>query len=339
VTLWHHKRKLDQATRTLAVGALNADEISDLTIGSEQLKAGDIVLARVIRSGQPVQLAAGAPRLVEAGEFILCVWAGLSYAEAASATPTVCILTEGGFAMMSHSAFDHAGLAPLIQPIAVVSGRRPGDFVETDAYDTLETLIIEAPVFALVGMADGSGLVDVAKTLIARLREQGQTVGFAQITGANAAATTQAAQDAGACVARVPEIIDAETPKMLEERARNAIADLIQKGASIVLLSLGEAGLEPAWVEALQGDLLWRLVDGYVVAGKDAISLTEGVTALRQHSCVLAIGGSLTADADAQRHAASATGLPVIPSGRAIDAALVHLWLLRFSGSLVRKEL
>ncbi|RCX30730.1 hypothetical protein [Thioalbus denitrificans] len=305
-----------------------AETAALLLSGDVRPRAGDLVLAEVVRPRQHTRLELGTGRraqLYPGDEIVVCYGDRYAPDQFEAHVPKdlgPChLVAAGGVAALVRSRHGRMKPATEIRPLGLLAdagGRRLN----------LADWSLAAPgsgggqprpfTVAVLGTAMNAGKTTTAGHLVRGLVRAGLRVGAAKVTGTGAGGDAWFLTDTGAH--HVYDFTDAgaaSTYRLPPERV-DAILDtltgrLAADGAEVVVLEVADGLFQPETAALLASPRFAAAVDGIVFAAGDAMGAMGGVLHLEHYDLpVLAVSGALTASPLARREAETATGLPVL---------------------------
>ena len=328
--LGHHARQLATAPRAFTTRRVPAELLRSLCGGDLEPRPGDLVLAEVERIGhhRKLHLADGRRRSLFRGDLVILAY-GNRYAsnQFEAWVPGdlgPCHLAAGG-GVAARVTERHQRIrrgATRLQPVGLVTSG-PGDPpLNVSSFGlpcAARPLPGTVPVFAVLGSALASGKTTAAAHLARGLSQLGRSVGYAKVTGTGAATDTLMVQDAGADV--VLDFTDAGyvstygiAPEALDEILTCLVARLQHEGVEAIVLEVADGLLQRETAALLASSWFRRLVDGILVAARDAMSAVSTVDRLRQEGLhLVGLAGALEA-APLEVREAQATQLPFYAS-------------------------
>jgi hypothetical protein len=301
---------------------------------SQPARAGDLVVARVVRMGSNdfIENRHGRRMKLYPGNLVVGAQANSSssFLEGARRRGSVSLLTPGGLIGTVSSLRDiwddptelelvGSLVDDTMRPLSCDAFARPFPAPATPAVGTV--------VVVGTGMACGKTATTVG--IVRGWTGAGMDVGAGKATGHGSGTDRWAYLDGGA--ADVVDHLDFGMPTTqgfpLERLGRTFVAmrdTLAGAGASVVVLELDDAVLQPetSWVL----ERVRPLADAVVLAASDPQSAKAGVDRLRQLRLpVRALSGVLAQSALAGRRAGFETQLPVLSAEHLAEGAAVQL--------------
>ena len=198
---------------------------------------------------------------------------------------------------------------------------------------------LSIPVMAVVGTSMDSGKTTTAAHLVRGLRDHGDRVGYAKVTGTAAAGDPGLLRDAGAHV--VLDFTDAgyASTFRLSARTVEAIFDelvlhLAAAGVDSIVIEVADGLLQRETEALLQSRSFRSRVNGVIFTAADSLGAVGGVRWLRDRDLpVTALSGRLTLSPLQVRETVAATQLPVYGRDELVDAATAGKLMLAISDS------
>lgn len=301
-------------------------------------KAGDLVLARVVRLGQHfrLHLPNGRSRTLWPGDEIVVAYADRyapsQYEAHVPKRLEPChLVASGGIA--SRVLSGHAKLAKRpteIEPIGLIAADTVGP-----ALNLADFALPELPpahrlstTLAVVGSAMDSGKTSALAHLAKGASRLGVRVGYAKVTGTAAAGDPWQLMDAGADpVFDFTDFGHASTSRValgeIERVAEQLVLRLQASGAELVLLEVADGLFQPETAELLASKRFQALIDGVLYAAVDALGAALGAQLLWAggHK-LLGLTGKLAAAPLLAREAQRATDLGVYDRSELADGSV-----------------
>ncbi len=302
--------------------------VAQTILPSATPQAGDLVLARVDALGHHanLQLTDGRRRRLFPGDTIVVAYGNRYACEQFEARVPdhlgPCHLVAGG-GIASHAISWHTRISrgpTRITPLGIL-GTKEGRALN------LRDFAIKAPskdqnrssaspsVIAILGTAMDAGKTQTAAFLLRGLRSAGYRVGYVKITGTGAGGDTWLLQDAGAD--RVLDFTDAgmastylaDMPQ-IEAAMDTLLGDMAIQGMDIVVMEVADGVYQRETAQLIAGKTFARAVDGMVLAARDAMGASAGVSVAGASGVpILALSGLLCASPLQRREAEAATGI------------------------------
>jgi poly(3-hydroxybutyrate) depolymerase len=288
---------------------------------------GDLVLARVDTIGHHdgLQLTNGRRKQLFAGDEIVVAY-GNRYAcsQFEALVPDTLgpchLVAGGGIAGRVVSWHERIVKGPThITPIGLLANA-DGQRVNLRNYALEPIATIDAPlpaIVAVVGTAMDSGKTQTSAYLVRGLIAAGLRVGYGKVTGTGAGGDTWLLKDAGADP--VLDFTDAGlastylvSPEEIDQVLVTLIGHIARKSVDAVVLEVADGIFQRETAALLRSPVFNRLVGGTVLAARDAMGASAGVSWLRTQSPpVLALSGLLSASPLQCAEVREATGVPV----------------------------
>lgn len=289
--------------------------------------AGDLVLARVDTIGHHdgLQLANGRRKQLFVGDEIVVAY-GNRYAcnQFEALVPDTLgpchLVAGGGIAGRVVSSHDRIVKGPThITPLGLLA-KADGQRVNLRDYalEPIDTMSTPFPtVVAVAGTAMDSGKTHTSAYLVRGLIAAGLRVGYAKVTGTGAGGDTWLLKDAGADP--VLDFTDAgrastylASPEEIDGVLLTLTAHIAKKGVDVIVVEVADGIFQRETAALLRSPVFNRLVGGTVLAARDAMGASAGVSWLRAQSPpVLALSGLISASPLQSAEVKEATGVPV----------------------------
>jgi dethiobiotin synthetase len=319
--------RLQDAPRAFTTRRVPREELRCLAGGDLRPRSGDLVLAEVTALGhhRRLHLPDGRLRTLFRGDSVVVAY-GHRYASSqfearVPADLGPCHLAAGGGiaarVVERHQRIRRGttGLRPLglvtagpdEPPLNVAAFARPRPRLPAPG---------ETPVVALLGSAMDSGKTTAAAHLVRGLTRLGLRAGYAKITGTGASGDPMLVTDAGAHVVRdFTDVGHASTyglsPAAVDEVLLSLVGHLRDDGAEVAVLEIADGLLQPETAALLASARFRSLVDGILLATRDAMGALAGAERLRAAGLpLLGLCGALEA-APLEVREARATELPI----------------------------
>lgn len=300
-------------------------------------KAGDLVLARIVRIGQHggLQLPHGRRSTLFVGDEIVVTY-GNRYApdQFEARVPEhlgPChLVAAGGIAAEARSWHSRMKRPTEIEPIGLLADQA-GHPVNVSGFrlpDEGATTTRLPCVIAVVGTSMNAGKTTAAAHLIRGLVLRGLRVGAAKVTGTGAMGDVALLADAGAhCVVDFTDFGYASTyrvPRPEVERILRQAVMHAAHSADAVVVEIADGLYQEETAALLKSATFRQLVTGVVFAAADAMGAAAGIEWLEQRGLpVLAVSGVLTASPLGVEEARRATHLPVLGPDELADPARI----------------
>lgn len=286
-------------------------------------RAGDLLLARVLKLGQHprLELASGRKAQLYVDDEVVVVY-GNRYApdQFEAWVPgdlTPCDLVAAGGVAAALGCRHGAMKAPTrLQPMGLLAGADARPLNLRDMALRAAPRAPWPPLLAVVGTAMNAGKTTAAASLVQGLVRQGRRVAAAKLTGTGAGGDRWALLDAGA--ERVLDFTDLghvstyglDSPRLT--RLAGALLDHLAAGQPDYMVVEVADGLYQQETRALLDSPLARRVDGWLFAAQDAMGAVAGVVELERRGLpVLAVSGVVSASPLAVREIHQQLHLPV----------------------------
>lgn len=320
--------RIARTKRAYTVRNVPLARMATLLTGDLAPRAGDVVLARVLRLGQHPRLELGTGRraALHAGDEIVVCFGNRYAPDQFEAEVPECLgecdlVAAGGVAAVVRSRHRTMARATRIQPLGLLAdhlGRRLNlaDWSIADA----------APrgprpyTLAVVGSSMNAGKTTTAATLIRGLRAHGLRVVAGKATGTGAGGDRWTMLDAGA--EEVIDFTDFGLPSTYRlgsievEHLFGRIADrLAAEAPDVCVIEIADGLLQAETGPLLRSAMFRDRVDAVLYAAADALGAIHGVQWLRDAGLpVTAATGLMTSSTLASREAAAHLPIPVVPT-------------------------
>jgi len=333
------KERVQRAKAAYNTRRIDTDKIASLLTGEVSPRAGDLVLAEVVRLGQHKRIELGHGRratLFPGDEVIICY--GNRYApdqfeaEIPADLGECHLVAAGGVASSCLSRNSKIRAPTRIRPIGLLADAAGKRINMSDwALPALPPLRSNIPVVTVVGTSMNAGKTTTAANMIKGLSRAGLKVGAAKVTGTGAGGDVWLMKDSGA--AAVYDFTDAGyvsthlTPiSELENIASNLLMQLVQDAVDVVVLEVADGLLQEETSGLLRSEKFRAMIDSVIFSAGDAMGAHHGVEWLRQNDIpVIAVSGALTASPLARREAQQIIDLPVLGTAELSSAEIVGL--------------
>lgn len=289
--------------------------------------AGDLLLARVDTIGHHdgLQLPNGRRKQLFVGDVIVVAY-GNRYAcnQFEALVPDTMgpchLVAGGGIAGRVVSCHDRIVKGPThITPLGLLANAN-GERANLRHYALEPSGTVGAPsptVVAVVGTAMDSGKTQTSAYLVRGLIAAGLRVGYAKVTGTGAGGDTWLLKDAGADP--VLDFTDAGmastylvSPEEIDAILVTLTTHIAHRGVDAIVVEVADGIFQRETSALLRSPVFNRVVGGTVLAARDAMGASAGVTWLRAQSPpVLALSGLLSASPLQSAEVKEATGIPV----------------------------
>ncbi len=318
--------ELRRAKRAYVTGRFDLSQAARLLTGAATPKAGDLLLARVVRLGHHRKLESpeGRRQTLFVNDLILVCY-GARYASdqfealVPDSLESCNLVAAGGIAGICTGKHSAARKPTEIEPLGLVADA-DGRVLNLNQVAELRSKGgTQRPyTLAVVGTAMNAGKTTTVAAMVRGLAKSGLKVGAAKITGTGAGCDRWAMVDAGAEVVldftdfghastyRVPV---RETASILD----GAVATLGREGCDVVVVELADGLLFPETAELVEHPRFGRLVSGLVLAAGDSMSAGYGAGWLASRDLpLLALAGKLTSSPLMVREVEAACDVPVL---------------------------
>lgn len=318
--------ELRRAKRAYVTGRFDLSRAARLQTGVATPKAGDLLLARVVRLGHHRKLESpeGRRQTLFVHDLILvCYGARYASDQFEAVVPDglqVCdLVAAGGIAGICTGKHSAARRPTEIEPVGLIAdadGRvlNLAQVAEPRSKDGTR----RPYTLAVVGTAMNAGKTTTVAAMIRGLTKSGLKVGAAKITGTGAGCDRWAMVDAGAETvldftdfghASTYQVPVGETASILDA----AVAALGRQGCDVVVVELADGLLFPETAELVEHPRFSRLVSGLVLAAGDSMSAGYGAGWLTSRDLpLLALAGKLTSSPLMVREVEAACDAPVL---------------------------
>ncbi len=299
--------------------------------------AGDLVLARVESVGHHKRLhrTDGSRRTLFVGDLVVLAYAdryapNQFEAHVPEDLRPCDLIAAGGLAGEVITQHDRIrGGATRLRPLGLIASdpEAPPLNLAGAALEPPPRAEVSVPVLAVVGTAMDAGKTTTAAYLVRGLRNHGDRVGYAKVTGTAAAGDPDLLRDAGAAV--VLDFTDAGfastyrlDPATVEDVFNELVGHLALAGVDAIVVEVAD-GLLQAETASLVASRSFRARVGSVIfTAGDALGAVGGVHWLAQRKIpTRALSGRLTLAPLQKREAAEATDLPVYDREELLDPA------------------
>jgi len=333
------KDRVQRAKSSYNTRRIDKDVIASLLTGEIIPRAGDLVLAEVVRLGQHKRIELGHGRratLFPGDEVIVCYgnrYAPDQFEAEIPADLAEChLVAAGGVASLCLSRNSKIRAPTKIRPIGLLadaSGKRIN--MSDWALPALPVLRNNTPVVTVVGTSMNAGKTTTAANMIKGLSRAGLKVGAAKVTGTGAGGDVWLMKDSGA--AAVYDFTDAgyvsthlTAVSELENIASNLLAQLAHDAVDVIVLEIADGLLQEETSGLLRSEKFRAITDSVIFAAGDAMGAHHGVEWLRKNELpVIAVSGALTASPLARREAEQIIDLPVLGTAELSSAEVVGL--------------
>jgi len=301
------------------------EAIASVVGGDEVPRAGDLVLAEVLKIGQHarIELIDGRRAQMFRGDRIVIAY-GNRYApdQFEGVVPEdlgEChLLAAGGVAgrvLCQHNGMNDATRIAPIGLLYDVEGRRMN--LRDYALGAPPRDVPLPPTIAVVGTSMNSGKTTVVASMVRGLRAAGLNAMSCKITGTGAGGDAWLMKDSGAEL--VLDFTDAGavstsllTLPELEEIMDTLLGHLAAAGAEAIVFEVADGLLQPETAALVAAPAFRAAVDAVIFASGEAMGACGGVTWLQRHGLpVIAASGLMTSAPLAVREAGDVLPVPV----------------------------
>lgn len=317
--------QINGSRRAFTTRNVPASAMRTLVAGGIRPRAGDLVLARIVRLGQHrrIELPNGRKAALHVGdEIIVCYGDRYAPDQFEAEVPLTLghtnLVASGGIAADALSKSMDVRLATRIAPLGLVASERGRPLNLADF--TLERPSVGGPrprTIAVVGTSMNSGKTTTIASLVYALSKAGARPGATKVTGTGSGGDYWVMLDAGAHkMLDFTDVGMASTYRQPMSRVEEAmdllVSHLSAAGSGINLVEIADGIYQRETSRLIRSETFRRNVDGIIFAAGDAGGALAGVTALTDmgHN-VIAVSGRLTRSPLAVREAAEITGMPI----------------------------
>jgi len=336
--------RLHRAKRAYAARHLAPSAALRLLPEGPRPRAGDLVLARILKLGHhtKLELANGRRATLYEGDEVVLVFADRYASDQFEARvpdrlEPCHLIAAGGIAARCLSRHERSRRPTEIAPVGLLADAagRPLDirrFAPLSLPGTHPHSPLEAGIprtIAVLGTAMNAGKTTTAAALVRGFRRCGLRVGAAKVTGTGAGGDRWAYLDAGAePVLDFTDFGYPSTHRLPAAVHRSLLLGLLEAhrraGSEVVILEIADGLLFEETARLVTSPLFREAVDGILLAAADAMGALGAVQWLAARDLApLAISGRVTTAPLARRELEAALELPVV--GAAEIAA--GLWL------------
>lgn len=307
-------------------------------------RAGDVVLATVVRLGQHrrIELVSGRRARMFVNDDIVVVY-GNRYApdqfEAIvpdNLGPCQLVAAGGIAAQMIHK---HGAMKnpTKIKPLGVLT-HADGSVVNLKQYAIDPHLFSKPlpPVIAVVGGSMNTGKTTTVASLVRGLTQAGFNVSAGKVTGTGSGCDGWHVLDAGA--QKVMDFLDAGhsstyllAPAQVERIFETLLSHLNQEGTDFIILEVADGLLQSETRQLINSKLFHSVVSGVMFTAVDALGAVQGVDMLQQWGVpVFAVSGVITRSPLGVREALDVFDIPVLNRNALTNPAIeshVSAWL------------
>ncbi len=319
--------RVANAKKAFVTRRVPKEHIQTLIESQDPPQAGDLLLARVDQIGHHGRLenAQGRREHLFIGDEIIVAY-GNRYApdqfeaEVPADLGPSHLVAAGGIASQMLSQHERVDEPTSITPLGLL-GDKFGRKINLRDYALQEPEISRTvPVIAVVGASMNSGKTTMAACLARGLREAGQIVGSAKVTGTGAGGDVWKMRDAGTRIAL--DFTDAgyaSTYKVslaeLDDICRVLYGNLAAYDCTALVIEVADGLCQQETAQLLQSATFKDLVDGVLFAAGETMSAAGAVTRLQADDHpVLGVGGRMTRAPLAIREAEATLDLPCYTS-------------------------
>jgi hypothetical protein len=306
------------------------DAIGTILPSERQIRAGDVVLARVTRLGQHehIELPNGRRATLYEGDEVVVSF-GNRYApdQFEAVVPDrlgPCqLVAAGGIAATVIHKHSRMREATEILPEGLIGDAR-GQRINLLGWGLTpmkpDPVAPRPPVIVVVGTSMNSGKTTVISCLTRGLNALGYRVGAAKVTGTGAGGDHWHMADAGADPAM--DFIDAGyastyrlSSRDLDQAVWTQLAHLFRSGVDYVLAEISDGLLEQETARLLTSMDFGPFFDAIIFTAAESLGAVAGIAWLRERGLpVIAISGVLTGSPLSMREALGAAEIPIYPS-------------------------
>ncbi|MGQ0671479.1 MAG: molybdopterin-guanine dinucleotide biosynthesis protein MobB [Hyphomicrobium sp.] len=328
--------RINNAKRATSTRRIDLKSSRLLVASGVAPKAGDLVLARVIRTGHHdgVEELSGRRNTLYAGDEILVCY-GNRYAPdqfeaiVPESLAPCHLVAAGGLAGRALSWHTSMRSPTEIAPVGLVAGQDARVLNIRDFRVPMVAANLNIPVIFSVGTSMNSGKTTTAARVIHGLKLAGLKVGAAKITGTSAGKDTWLMRDSGADL--VLDFNDAgfattykESIADVEDGAFRIMGHLQAKNCDVAVVEIADGLLQGETHELLQRPSIRKAASAVLFSSVDSMGAVGGARWLRDLGYhVPALTGVMTNSPLAAREASEATGLPVMTLAALQDPQLI----------------
>lgn len=317
---------LRRAKRAYTTDRFDLTRADRLIAAGARPKAGDLLLARVLRLGHHRKLEGpqGRRQALYAGDLILvCYGARYASDQFEALVPddlAPCHLVAAG-GIAGRCAAQHAAMRrpTEIEPLGLVADGDGSVLNLASFAEPRLSVAAQRPfVLAIVGTSMNAGKTTTVASMIRGLTVSGLCVGAAKVTGTGAGCDRWAMVDAGAegvldftnfGYASTYQVPTNETAQVLE----SSIALLAREGVDVAVVELADGLLFAETARLIEHAVFRRLTDAVVLAASDSMSAGFGADWLIQRGLpLLGLAGKLTSSPLMMREVQQTVDLPVL---------------------------
>ncbi|MEQ1800768.1 MAG: DUF1611 domain-containing protein [Gammaproteobacteria bacterium] len=332
-------QRLASAKRSYTTRRVDLGIARKLLLAGISPKAGDLVLARVVRIGQHsgLQLPGGRRATLFVGDEIVVTY-GNRYApdQFEARVPDhlgPChLVAAGGIAAEARSWHSRMKRPTEIEPVGVLAddAGQPLNLFGFRLADDNVSPARHPCVIAVVGTSMNAGKTTAAAHLIRGLVLRGLRVGAAKVTGTGAIGDVALMADAGAqCVVDFTDFGFASTYRVASPDVERVLRQAVVHAghsADAVVVEIADGLYQEETAALLKSATFRRVVTGVVFAAADSMGAAAGIEWLEQRGLpVLAVSGALTASPLGIDEASRATRLPVLGPAELADPEQIRV--------------
>lgn len=317
---------LRRAKRAYTTGRFDLTRAESLIVAGTRPRAGDLLLARVLRLGHHRKLESpeGRRQALYTDDLILvCYGARYASDQFEALVPddlAPCHLAAAG-GIAGRCSTQHAAMRKPteIEPLGLVADGAGRVLNLADFAESHLAVAAQHPfVLAVVGTSMNAGKTTTVASMIRGLTRSGLAVGAAKVTGTGAGCDRWSMVDAGAeCVLDFTDFGYASTyqapTREMAQVLESSVAVLGREGVDAVVVELADGLLFPETARLIEQPQFRRLVGGVVLAASDSMSAGFGADWLLQRQLPLTgLAGKLTSSPLMMREAQEAIAVPVL---------------------------
>lgn len=334
-----NRERLNLAKRAYSTRRVPRSHLKTLITKSCRPKAGDLVLAEVVRLGshKRLELPSGRKAAMNPGDEIIVAYgdryAPDQYEAYVPEDLEAChLVAAGGVASRAASWHDRLAGPTQIKPLGLLGcgDHKPvnlADFALGPTY-----ALLPQNIFMVLGTSMNAGKTITVAGLVKGFTEAGHTVGAAKITGTAAGGDPWLMRDNGA--REVLDFTDAGyattfnvEPHLITQAAGNLVRTLARRGCDTVILEVADGLYQSETAALARMESLTSILTGTLFAAGDAMGAVSGARELAAmgHN-VLGLSGAMTCSPLAVREAEAAAGVPVYRLDDLMSPATVAPW-------------
>ncbi|MBY0400885.1 DUF1611 domain-containing protein [Myxococcota bacterium] len=328
--------RIEEATRAYSTRRVPAEAMRCLRTELSP-SAGDLVLARVESIGQHKRLHTvdGGRKNLFPGDLVIVAYgnryAPNQYEALIPRDLSACDLAAGGGIAGRVVARHEKMRGPTrLHPLGLVASDPDGPPLNLGGF-SLEPPMprgkLSVPVIAVVGTSMDAGKTTASAYLVRGLRNHGDRVGYAKVTGTAAAGDPGLLRDAGAhLVLDFTDVGFASTYRLpsatVEAIFEELVLHLVDRGADSIVVEVADGLLQRETEALLQSQTFRSRVNGVIFTAADSLGAVGGVGWLHERKLpVVGLSGRMTTSPLQVRESVAATGLPVYDLKSLIDPA------------------